>query len=172
MRAEGLRVRIIENPLEEPGLLEKLISVESHKHVHGKLSEPFIGRYPEVFQSLFETLGPRGWFHVALMELGTRPLAWQLWFCCGKKLWGFITAYDPAFARLSPGTMLVPALIDYGFSHGYTECDFLRGEESCKMRWATGFHQTYRLLIWSPRWLSRARAYIYLDLKTAISGGG
>ncbi len=168
MSAEGLRVRIIENPLDEPGLLEKLISLESQKHVHGELSQPFIAKYPEVFRSLFEALGPRGWLYVALMELGERPLAWRLGFRCGKKLWGFLTAYDHTFSRLSSGTMLVPALIDYGFSHGYNEYDFLRGEESYKMRWTTDYHQNYRLLIWSRRWTSRARAFMYLDLKTKV----
>jgi CelD/BcsL family acetyltransferase involved in cellulose biosynthesis len=97
MSAEGLRIRIIENPRDEAGLLEKLIAVERRKQVHGKLSQPFIGRYPEVFQSLFDTLGPRGWIHIALMERGEHPLAWSLGFRCGKKLWGFLTAYDHAF---------------------------------------------------------------------------
>lgn len=168
MTAEGLRVRIIENPHQEPGLLQNLIALESQKHVHGEPSEPFIAKYPEVFQSLFDTLGPRGWLLVALMELGEHPLAWQIWFRCGKKLWGYLTAYDRSFSRLSPGTMLVPAMINYGFTHGYTEHDFLRGEESYKMRWATGFHQTYRLLIWRRHGISRARAFVYLDLKKAV----
>jgi CelD/BcsL family acetyltransferase involved in cellulose biosynthesis len=168
MRAQGLRVRIIENPLDEPRLLEKLIALERQKHVHGELSEPFIAKYPEVFHSLFDTLGPRGWIYVALMELADRPIAWLLGFRCGKKLWDYLGAYDHSFAWLSPGTMLVPALLDYGFSHGYEEYDFLRGEESHKMRWATGFHQTYRLLIWRRHGISRARAFVYLDLKKAV----
>ena len=168
MRAEGLRVRIIENPQDEPGLLEKLVAVESQKRIGGKLMPPFLARYPEVFQSLFHTLGPRGWIYVALMELGDRPLAWQLGFRCGRVLWDFSTAYDHSFARLSPGTMLVPAILDYGFSHGYQEYDFLRGEEPYKMTWSTGCHETFRLLAWSPRWTSRVRAFLYLDLKAVL----
>lgn len=168
MSAQSLRVRIIENPQEEPGLLEKLVALEGQKRVNGKLMPPFIGRYPETFQSLFDTLGPRGWFFIALMEMGDRPVAWQLGFRCGKRLWNYSTAYDHSFSRLSPGTTLIPEILDYGFLHGYSEHDFLRGEESYKMQWATGFHQTHRLLIWSRRWILRARALVYLDLKTAV----
>jgi len=168
MSAQGLRVRIIENPQDEPRLLEELIALDRQKHVHGELSQPFIAKYPEVFQSLFDTLGPRGWVYVALMELGDRPLGSLVGFRCGKNLWAYQTAYNRSFSRLSPGTMLVPALIDYGFSHGYNEYDFLRGEESYKMRWSTGFHQTYRLLVWGGRWTSRARAFVYLDLKSVV----
>jgi len=168
MSSEGLRVRIIENPRHEPGLLEKLIALESQKHVHSHLTPPFVAKYPEVFQSLFDTLGPRGWLYVALMELGDRPIASIMGFRCGKRLWDFHGAYDHSFSRISPGTMLVPALLDYGFSHGYDEYDFLRGEESYKMRWSTGVHQSYWLRIWSRNWISRAHAFVYLDLKPGV----
>jgi CelD/BcsL family acetyltransferase involved in cellulose biosynthesis len=168
LSAAGLRVRIIENPFGEPGLVEKLIALERQKRVHGKLSPPFIANYPQVFQSLFDTLGPHGWFCIGLMEMGERPIGSRLVFRCGKKLWDFLTAYDHTFSRLSPGTMLVSALVDYGFSHGFDEFDFMRGVESYKMQWTTQLHQSHRLLIWSRRWASRARAFVYLDLKPAV----
>jgi len=157
MSAEGLRVRIVEDPQDEPALLEKLIALESQKHIEGESMAPLLAKYPEVFQSLFDTLGPRGWIYVALMELGDRPLAWLMGFRCGKKLWAYQTAYDRSFSRLSPGTMLIPAVLDYGFSHGYEEYDFLRDdEEPYKMRWSTGCHETFRLQVWSRRWIRQA----------------
>jgi CelD/BcsL family acetyltransferase involved in cellulose biosynthesis len=165
MAAEGLRVRIVEQPHEEPGLLQKMISIEAQKHVGGKLSSPFLGRYPEAFSSLLSTLGPRGWLAVGVMEMCERLLAWELVFRCGRQLWSYQGAYDHKFARLSPGTMLLPAFIDYGFSRGFTEYDFLSGEESYKLKWATGFHRTYRLLVWNPRWMSTLCAFAYLKLR-------
>ncbi len=165
MAAESLRVRIVEQPHEEAGLLQKMISIEAQKHVGGKLSRPFLGRYPEAFSSLFRTLGPRGWLAVGVMEMGERLLGWELVFRCGRKLWSYQGAYDHKFARLSPGTMLLPAFIDYGFSRGFIEYDFLSGEESYKLKWATGFHKTHRLLLWNRRWMSRFCAFAYLKLR-------
>lgn len=165
MQPDGLLVRIVEHPQDESDLIEKLASLQGQKRFHGKLAPPFLSDYRETFQSLFEALGRRRWIFVALMELGDRPLAFQLGFRCGKKLWNYITAHDQAFSRLSPGTMLVPAVLDYGFTRGYEEYDFLSGEAPYKMRWSSGSHQTYRLLIWNRRWLSWA----YL-LKTAADG--
>ena len=81
------------------------------------------------------------------------------------KLWGYLTAYDHDFSRLSPGSMLIPTLVDYAFSRGYTEYDFLSGEESYKMQWTKGFHHTYRLLVWNRRPMSRLRASVYLRLR-------
>jgi len=166
--ALGLRVLIIENPQEEPGLLGKMIALEAQKRSGGKLAEPFIGKRREAFQSLFDTLGPRHWLYVALMELDDRPVAWQLGFRCGRRLWDYNKAYDHTFSRFAPGTLLVAALLDYGYSHGYEEYDFLRGEEPYKTVWSTGFHDRFRLLVWSKRWISRTRAFVYLDIKKAV----
>ena len=169
LTAEGLRVRIIENPREEPGLLERLVALEAQKQVSGQLSPPFLCKYPEVFRSLFDTLGPQGWFVIALMDLGERPLAWHLLFRCGQKLWGYLTAYDHQFAHLSPGTMLIPAIVDYGFAHGFREYDFCNGEEPYKMRFCSDSRQVHRLQIWNRRWVSRMRRCVYFDVRPAVS---
>jgi CelD/BcsL family acetyltransferase involved in cellulose biosynthesis len=164
----GLRVRFIENPGAEPGLLDSLIALESQKRIGGRPVPPLFARYPEVFRRIFDTLGPRRWICLAVMERGDRLLAWQVTFRCGKKLWLYSTAYDRSFSRFSLGALLVPAVLDYGFSHGYQEYDFLRGEEPYKMTWSTGCHETFRLLAWSPRWTSRMRAFLCVDLKAAV----
>jgi CelD/BcsL family acetyltransferase involved in cellulose biosynthesis len=168
MSPGGLRVRIIEEPQKEPGLLEKLIALERQKKVGGKRVDSWLARYPEVFQSLFSGLGSRGWIRVALMELGDLPVAWVWAFRCGKKLWGYNRGFNASFSRLSPGTILDTALIDYAFSHGYEEYDFLRGEEAYKRQWCTSIHQSYWLRIWSRNWIPRLHALVYLDLKPAF----
>ena len=82
-----------------------------------------------------------------------------------QKTVGLSHGLRPAFSRLSPGAMLIPAIVDYGFSRGYTEFDFLNGEEPYKMRWTTGYHHTYCLQIWNRRWISRLRASVFLALR-------
>ncbi len=167
LKAQGLSIRIIEHPHRESDLIEKLTSLDAAAGLNGKRGQ-FVAKHREVFQTLIETLGARGWIVVAIMELHNRPIAWQLWFRSGEALWGYQTAFDRAAARLSPGTMLVPAMMDYAFQRRYTELDFLRGDEAYKMRWATGHHHTFQLQIWNQHWKSRARAGIYLDLKEAV----
>jgi hypothetical protein len=148
---DGFRVRIIESPHLEPGLLEKMIDLEDQKHVDGKLSQPFIGVYPEVFKSIFETLGPLGWIRVVLVELKDRLVAFRFLYQCGGKLWDYLTAYDHKYSDLSPGTVLICGAIDYGYLNGFDEFDFLRGEESYKLRWTSESRQNYRLVIWNHR---------------------
>ena len=156
---EGFRIRVIEDPSREPDLLQRMIDLEAQKHVGGQPSIPFLGRHEAVFQSLFQTLGPKGWIAVVVLERDDALIASNFLYRCGKKLWGYLTAYDHAYADLSPGMVLIPAVIDYGFANGFNEFDFMNGEEPYKMRWATGFHQAYRLVIWNQRWKSRFRAH-------------
>jgi CelD/BcsL family acetyltransferase involved in cellulose biosynthesis len=168
LKPEGLRIRMIENPQEEPGLLERMIALEAQKRVRGRTAHRLLGPNKEVFRSLFDDLGHQGWIAVGIIELGERLLAWQLVFRCGQDLWAYLTAYDHSFARLSPGTMLVPAIIDYGFAHGFRVYDFLRGEEPYKMRWAGDFRQSRSLQVWNRRWVSQARRFVYFDLRPVV----
>lgn len=169
LAGDGLSTRIIENPQMESSLLDKMIEVEAQKTVAGKPSPPFIGRYKDVFRPVFDRLGSQGWIRIAVMEIGERLIAWHLLFRCGKKLWGYMTAYDSEFARYSPGTMLISTIVDYAFTHGFTEYDFLSGEEPYKMQWVVGSHRTHRLLIWNRRWRSRIFASIYRQLRVKSS---
>ena len=163
--AEGLRVRIIEDPHRESGLLEQLIDLERRKQ---NPWGPLIGKYPEVFRSLFNVLGPRGWLYVALLERDKDLIAFQLGFRCGNKLWDYLKAYDRSFSRFAPGTLLIHAILNYGSSRGYEEYDFLRGEEPYKMVWSNGCQTGFRLQIWNRRWVSRARAFLYCDVRALI----
>ena len=165
MAKEGFRVRFVEKPQLEPGLLERMIVVEAQKHVDGKLSIPVLGKYFEVFQTLFNTLGPSGWITVGLVEQEDRLVAWRLFYRCGDKLWDYLTAYDHTYANLSPGKVLIGSAIDHGFAKGLRELDFLRGEEAYKLRWTSGFKQNHRLLIWNRRLKSRFSASAYLKLR-------
>lgn len=158
--SESMRVRIIEHPEREPGLLETMVSLEHKKSLHREFP-PFLAPHTDVFRFLFESLGPRGWLYVALLEQNTEPIAFQLGFRCGHKLWEYNKAYDRAYVRLGPGKLLLLALFDYGFAHGYREYDFLRGEEVYKRQWSTGFHQRSRILIWNDRWKSQVYAALY-----------
>lgn len=164
---EGARVRIIEHPELEPGLLETMIALECKKHLRSEFP-PFIAPHQSVFRELLEQLGPRNWLSVALIERGTEAIAFQLTFRCGSRLWDYNKAYDREYSRLAPGTLLLLAMFDYGFAHNYSEYDFLRGEEEYKRIWSVDNHTRSRLLIWNKGTTSRLRKVIYYDLKPTI----
>lgn len=70
-------------------------------------------------------------------EAGTAPARRFLYFQSG---------FDPAVTPLSPGTVLLSAVIEDCMARGLQRFDFLRGEEPYKFRWTCEGHASVRLL--------------------------
>jgi CelD/BcsL family acetyltransferase involved in cellulose biosynthesis len=162
--AEGMRVRIIERPDKEPGLIESLALLDQKKREH-RSCPLFLAAHPDVFRRLFHDLGPRGLLYVALLELKNQLIAFQFGFRCRKKLWDYAKAYDRSFSRFAPGTLLLLGLLDYCFERGYREYDFLRGSEEYKLLWSVGCHRRSRIIIWNDRLRSLLQAHAYLRFR-------
>ena len=168
LETEGWRIRVIENPQDERDLLERMIQVEARKLVHGSPGTRLLGDVREFFGFVFQALGAAGRLFVAVLEKPDELVAYQMGFRCDDRLWDYATAYDPAHARYSPGTMLIPAIYDYGFQKGYREYDFLRGDEAYKRKWTTDMHRTVRIQVWKRQWRSRMLAWLYFRLRPQV----
>lgn len=166
--AEGFRVRVIDRPDLESNILERIIAVEAQKQVNGQLSAPFIGKYPELFRSLLDALGPQGSIAIVVVEKNEELVAYRFLYRCGSKLWDYQTAYHHAYADLSPGTVLIGGAVDYGYRNGCDEFDFLRGMDDYKQRWTHTFRRNKRILIWNQRWLSRLSAFLLVRQRALL----
>ena len=62
----------------------------------------------------------------------------------------YLGGFDPAFAHLSVGTLVIDHAIREAVREGATEFDFLRGREGYKYRWGAQDRQTYRRLLRHP----------------------
>jgi CelD/BcsL family acetyltransferase involved in cellulose biosynthesis len=79
----------------------------------------------------------------------------------------YFAAYDAAFDRASPGTILIVEYTRWSFDRGLAHVDFLRGEEAFKFRMAnaetvlstfTGARTLMgQVVVSGHRWLSRRR---------------
>jgi CelD/BcsL family acetyltransferase involved in cellulose biosynthesis len=52
-----------------------------------------------------------------------------------RRWYDYIGGFDPEFALLSPGTLLIGHALDAATAEGATATDFLRGAEPYKYRW-------------------------------------
>jgi len=59
-------------------------------------------------------------------------------------------------------------VLDFGYQNGYTEYDFVRGEEDYKFRWATESRPAWRVEIWSPRLRSRLAHFAFRRVKPLL----
>jgi CelD/BcsL family acetyltransferase involved in cellulose biosynthesis len=76
------------------------------------------------------------WLRLWFLELDGRPAAaWYGWRLGGRYSY-YNSGFDPEFSALSPGLVLISAVIESAFEEGAGEFDFLLGEESYKYRFA------------------------------------
>lgn len=107
-----------------------------------------------------------GHFELTLMHVGETPLA----FCYAFPMQGIYAYYavafdpDPAYAKYSPGLVLVQHLVERAHESGMRCFDFLVGDEPYKHKWATDARTVATYLVARPDWQGRLALRAYLRL--------
>lgn len=97
-----------------------------------KAGERFTGFLPALVHAMAESGGLR----FALLYIGGQPVAGQIWFVVHGKASIFRLAYDEAWQRYSPGSVLTAFLMEHVIDHDKVESiDFLTGNEAYKQDW-------------------------------------
>jgi len=120
-----------------------------------------------VLRAIMDKAWQSGRARIFLLECGEKIVAASFNFVYAGRMEAYFTAYDAAFERASPGTILIVEYARWSFDRGLAHVDFLRGEEAFKFRMAnaetllTSFSGARTLLgqmaISGHRWLSRYR---------------
>ncbi|MEJ2620814.1 MAG: GNAT family N-acetyltransferase [Candidatus Thiodiazotropha sp.] len=101
--------------------------------------EPFI-------EGLAKQLAKRGWLRLAILYIDNQPAAAQFWFVAHGKASIFKLAYDEAWKRYSPGTILLVYLMEQVIDRDRVEeIDFLTGNDAYKQDWMSQRRQRWRL---------------------------
>lgn len=80
-------------------------------------------------------LAARGALRLYALRLGDETAAVFYGFLHWRRAYVYIAGFDPRFARLSLGTVLLAHAIEEAIREGAVEFDFLRGREPYKYRW-------------------------------------
>lgn len=89
-------------------------------------------------------------FAAALLRLGIlrldgNPAAAIFAFTTGSTLYCYLSAFDPAMAKISPGAVLLAWILDQAISEKIKEVDFLRQNEPYKYLWGARDRLNYRI---------------------------
>lgn len=68
-------------------------------------------------------------------------------FSSGRRVYAYLSGFNPAVARFGPGTLLANYAIEEAIREGAREFDFLRGNEAYKYRWGARDRQSRRLIL-------------------------
>lgn len=66
-------------------------------------------------------------------------------FFAQRRLYAYLPGFDPDFARVGPGVLIVGHMIRAAENEGAVAFDFLRGREPYKYRWGARKIPTFRL---------------------------
>ncbi len=105
-------------------------------------------QYVALLDALAINLSAPGWTRLAILTIDGNAAAAQLWFVVGGKASIFRLAYDEAWKRYSPGSILTAYLMQYVIDiDKVEEIDFLTGNEPYKQDWMSERRQRWRLLL-------------------------
>jgi CelD/BcsL family acetyltransferase involved in cellulose biosynthesis len=79
-----------------------------------------------------------------VMRHAGAPIAVQYVLIAGDRAFSYLSGFDPAFARFSPGALLMAHAIEDAIAAGCRTFDLLRGEEPYKASWAGRVIETRR----------------------------
>ncbi len=102
----------------------------------------FLGapEYRAFMQAMARAKPACGRLAVMTMTLDGRIIAAKIGTIDAVRFEGFVTIYDAAYAKWSPGSLLLAECLKYCFDNGLSY-DFRIGEEDYKRLWATGARQ-------------------------------
>jgi CelD/BcsL family acetyltransferase involved in cellulose biosynthesis len=128
---------------------------------------PLLGPDAPVLRAILDQAWRSGMARIFLLECGGKVAAASVNFVYAGRMEAYFTAYDAAFDRASPGTILIVEYARWSFDRRLSHVDFLRGEEAFKFRMANGetllssFAGARTLMgqvaMSGHRWLSRRR---------------
>lgn len=133
----SLRFRLLPPETDFAPVLAKLSSFKRLWLQKTGITAPLFDEGAPMLPALARVLAEAGSLRIFVLEREGEIIALSLNFVDGENLLAFVTAYDPAFERGSPGMVLMMDYIRWAFDHGLQEVDFLTGAEDFKNRFAT-----------------------------------
>ena len=159
--------RLVDEPVESMSALDEILRL---KQIWLRATDPtstLLAQDGAVLRAILDKALRSGLAKIFVLECGGKTAAASVNFAYGNRMEAYFTAYDAAFDRASPGTILIVEYARWSFDRGLDHVDFLRGEEAFKFRMANGetllssFSGARTLVgqvaVSGHRWLSRRR---------------
>lgn len=98
------------------------------------------------FDAITGPAADAGWLRLYILEIGGAAAATLYAFAADGRLLVYNSGYDPAFAHVSAGMVLVGMAIEDAAKEGLTIFDFLRGNEAYKYRFGATDTPIWRVI--------------------------
>ncbi|MDG2124650.1 MAG: GNAT family N-acetyltransferase [Verrucomicrobiales bacterium] len=140
-RGREVTRRIVGDTGEIGGAMDSL--AELNRKRWGEEGASFKTRQFELFhRKLAERFLGRGWLYLSVIEADGVAVGARYDFVYGGKMWCFQGGWDPSFAKVGLGKVMVADVVEWAIGAGLSEYDFLGGDARYKREWSS-----------SQRWL-------------------
>lgn len=119
------------------------------------------------FRELTRALTPKGWLLFSVVSFNRHPIAMHFGFEYGGRITWYKPAFDMAYAKHSPGEVLIKFLLEYALERKARELDFTIGAEPFKHRFANHMRSNYVVRVF-PHWLPYSMNRLVLDAKDLV----
>lgn len=108
-------------------------------------------RFNEFHRRLAKTFHTLGWLYFCIVRIDEETAAARFDYVYNNKLWNIQGGWNPEFAHLSLGRLLIGMQMKWCIENGLREYDFLAGESAYKRSWATDARTLLNVEILNPR---------------------
>ena len=128
--------RLLDRGEDIAAALDRMCALKQKWADERHVSPPVLQNGAALLRALVQTLAQVGSLRLFVLECDQQIVAASLNIMDRDRLLAFVAAYDPAFDRASPGTILMVEYIRWAIDNGLTMVDFLCGDETYKDRFA------------------------------------
>ena len=114
-------------------------------------------QYMDFHRGLMHSLMRRGWLRLYCLEIGAELRAITYCYRLRNRVFCIQAGFDPDFAAVAPGAVLLGYAIEHAIGEGNEVFDFLRGEHMYKNQLANGTRESRYVVAFRPN----ARAWAY-----------
>ena len=122
-----VRFRILRPPEDAGPTIEEIMRLKQSWLAANDPTSPLLGNDQHVLQAVLVEAWRSGLTKIFILESGHNIAAVSINFVYNNRMEAYFTAYDPAFDRASPGTILIVEYARWAFDNGLIHVDFLRG---------------------------------------------
>ncbi|MFA5362080.1 MAG: GNAT family N-acetyltransferase [Candidatus Omnitrophota bacterium] len=118
------------------------------KHLQNKNGGLFDNRlFQKFMDKITAVFHEKHWLNISILTLDGKSIAAYYSFTFSGKIYGYLTGFDPAYKNYSPGSVCLWESLLYFEQNGFTEFDFLRGEEEYKRDWSKNYRSIENVII-------------------------
>jgi CelD/BcsL family acetyltransferase involved in cellulose biosynthesis len=92
-----------------------------------------------------------GWYRLYILYAGDVPVAGYVGYVRNNKYYAGLTGHRPDFHKYSVGTVLIGMTIADCIANGWSELDFMRGEDAYKFQWNGVKKPNYQVRVFRGR---------------------